>query len=320
MNYNSNHPHQLLKMNYYSKHHHQLAHNKLLYQIHGKIQFAKDTLLTNVHNPHGINGNRLVNGERCKDNHPRRCYSFCNFGTKQRIGCQKGNSCPKFHPKLCRNSLRSSACYNDNCKFVHLKSTKRERNESETPDHRHQSHPREHQPRERLLVGLPRSRPTAPAQYHQNQTRFDSSLSQQLRTEVPPTQYQNNSSDISFLVRMIQDTKSDFQKDLTQLKESVYQQNIRWNPLPPPTAPPLPHHLAQTNNPQELRIPHLPPQQRQTMPLWSQNIPQFFSYSSIYPAASSPCRWKIPFISENLLNKDGSNFLIMAITESWLKK
>ena len=54
--------------------------------------------------PHGMNGNKLV-----------------NFGTKQRIGCQKGNSCPKFHPKLCRNSLRSSACYNDNCKFVHLK-------------------------------------------------------------------------------------------------------------------------------------------------------------------------------------------------------
>ena len=99
---------------------------------------------------------------------------------------------------------------------------------------------------------LPRSRPTTPAQYHQHQTRFDSSMSQQLRTEVPPTQYQNNRSDISFLVRMIQDMKSDFQKHLTQLKGSVYQQNIRWNPPPPPTAPPLPHHLAQTNNPQEL--------------------------------------------------------------------
>ena len=224
-----------------------------------------------------MNGNRLVNGERCKDNHPRRCYSFCNFGTKQIIGCQKGNSCPEFHPKLCRNSLRSSACYNDNCKFVHLKSTKRERNESETPDHRHQSHQREHQP----LKGrenLRRSRPTAPAQQHQHQTRFDSSMSQQLRTEVPPTQYQNNSSDMYFLVRMIQDMNSDFQKDLTQLKESVYQQNIRWNPPPdPPTAPPLTHHLAQTNNYLELQIPYIPPQQGQTMPLWSRNIPQFFS-------------------------------------------
>ena len=135
--------------------------------------------------------------------------------------------------------------------------------------------PREHQ----LLNGrenLPRSRLTTSAQYHQHQTRFDSFMLQQLRTEVPPTQYQNNSSDIYFLVRMIQDMNSDFQKDLTQLKESGYQQNIRWNPPPPPTAPPLTHHLAQSNKPQELQIPHLPPQKGQTMPFWSQNIPQFF--------------------------------------------
>ena len=54
-------------------------------------------------------------------------------------------------------------------------------------------------------------------------------------------------------MRMIQDMKSDFQKDFAQLKESVCQQNIRWNPPHPPTVPPLPHHWHHWLKPTTLR-------------------------------------------------------------------
>ena len=223
--------------------------------------------------PHGMNGNKVINGEQCKDHHPRRCYPYCKFGTKRRIGCQKGNTCPKFHPKLCNNSLRTATCYNDKCKFVHLKSTKRERDEDEPPAQRRNN--RENQ----SLNGRgnhQRSRPTTPAYHPLHRSRLNSTASQQPRPDIPSSGYQNNSSEVSFLVRMIQDMKNDFQKDLTTLRETICQQNIRWNPSLPPTAPSHPLHPTQgQSNPQELQMPFFQPQQGQTIPLWSQNIPQF---------------------------------------------
>ena len=44
----------------------------------------------------------------------------------------------------------------------------------------------------------------------------------------------------------------------------------------------------------------------------------FLNAQSISPHAKSPCKWKIPYISENLLTT-GSNIPILGITETWLK-
>ena len=40
---------------------------------------------------------------------------------------------------------------------------------------------------------------------------------------------------------------------------------------------------------------------------------------SISPHAKSTCKWKIPFISDNILNNGKSNIPILGITETWLK-
>ena len=226
--------------------------------------------------PHGINGNKVINGESCKDYHPRRCYRYCKFGTKRRIGCQNGDSCSKLHPKLCKYSVRSSACYNENCKFVHLKGTKRNRDQDGHPENQPQSQyrdVRDIQPQQGIAN---RRMPTTPAHRPVQRTRFNSTTSERI-PEVPSQGFNNTSSEVSFLVRMIQDMKSDFQKDISQLRDTIQHQTIHWNPPAFPTAPPHPQCPAQVINPQELQTPYLPPQQGHTIPLWSQNIPQFFS-------------------------------------------
>ena len=73
--------------------------------------------------PHGLRGNKLVNGQKCPHQHPRSCNKFCAFGSRGPRGCNRGASCQYFHPMLCRLSLRSRECTNEKCTFVHLKGT-----------------------------------------------------------------------------------------------------------------------------------------------------------------------------------------------------
>ena len=42
-----------------------------------------------------------------------------------RAGCRFGDECHYLHPKLCNNSVSMKTCYNESCKLVHLKFTKR---------------------------------------------------------------------------------------------------------------------------------------------------------------------------------------------------
>lgn len=77
---------------------------------------------------HGLKGNKAVNGEVCKFNHPKRCFKFCGFGNKGVKGCKKGDECSYFHPTLCKHSVQKRCCTNDSCTFVHLKGTSRKAN------------------------------------------------------------------------------------------------------------------------------------------------------------------------------------------------
>ena len=72
---------------------------------------------------HGISG-KGIPGEQCKFSHPRRCAKFTKHGTLQG-GCKKGKLCKDFHPPMCRDSMKSKLCTNMQCKFTHLKGTKR---------------------------------------------------------------------------------------------------------------------------------------------------------------------------------------------------
>ena len=74
--------------------------------------------------PHGLRGNKLVNGKTCDFEHPKRCFKFCSFGTTKN-GCKSGANCAYYHPTLCKHSLNRRVCTNKECTFVHLKGTKR---------------------------------------------------------------------------------------------------------------------------------------------------------------------------------------------------
>lgn len=73
---------------------------------------------------HGIKGND------CNYTHPQFCKKLMQHGTRQPNGCNKGKSCQYFHPAMCIESLRKSQCFNEHCKFYHVKGTARNRNAS----------------------------------------------------------------------------------------------------------------------------------------------------------------------------------------------
>ena len=73
--------------------------------------------------PHGKSGNRMINGQRCNFQHPRKCIKYCRFGSDKYQGCI--GTCEFFHPILCRNSVRYRQCYSYNCTFAHLAGTER---------------------------------------------------------------------------------------------------------------------------------------------------------------------------------------------------
>ena len=75
--------------------------------------------------PHGISGKSLVGGNICKYEHPKRCKSYCKFGPRHRFGCSKGTECSLLHPALCKSSVNTRTCYTLDCKFTHLKGTRR---------------------------------------------------------------------------------------------------------------------------------------------------------------------------------------------------
>ena len=80
--------------------------------------------------PHGMRGNKLVNGKKCSFNHPRSCKKYCSYGSRGKDGCKMGNNCPYFHPVLCRFSLTRKLCIKEGCSFVHLKGTARKYSDS----------------------------------------------------------------------------------------------------------------------------------------------------------------------------------------------
>ena len=74
--------------------------------------------------PHGIRGNKTVNGSKCPDSHPPRCNKYTRFGTGKK-GCKKGKNCQYFHPILCKFSVNEQRCSKELCTFPHLVGTKR---------------------------------------------------------------------------------------------------------------------------------------------------------------------------------------------------
>ena len=75
--------------------------------------------------PHGLRGNKLLEGEKCKFEYPRACRKYSSFGSRGRNGCRLDSNCRYYHPILCRYSVSERLCLNEKCTFVHLKGTRR---------------------------------------------------------------------------------------------------------------------------------------------------------------------------------------------------
>ena len=72
--------------------------------------------------PHGKNGKKLVEGNKCNYAHPRKCRQYCNAGLDKKHGCRFGKKCKFLHPILCpSSSKRDGVCMGESCKLVHLK-------------------------------------------------------------------------------------------------------------------------------------------------------------------------------------------------------
>ena len=123
--------------------------------------------------PHGRTGKKLINGVACSKAHPPRCFRYCKYGAHgagSPMGCKNGDKCKYMHPKLCRDSVNKRVCLNSDCKFFHLKFTRR-KGTQQSNDEQSSNRSRNQQPNRR--------------------TRFDSTASskEKGRSQTPSKKY-----------------------------------------------------------------------------------------------------------------------------------
>ena len=75
--------------------------------------------------PYGLTRKRLINEAPCNKAHPPRCLKYCRLAKDNKLGCTKGKECKYYHPTLCRHSVKRRVCLVVDCKFTHLKGTKK---------------------------------------------------------------------------------------------------------------------------------------------------------------------------------------------------
>ena len=166
--------------------------------------------------PHGLRGQRKVNGQVCSFDHPKKCFKFCGFGTGSK-GCKKGDNCQYFHPTLCKFSVSKRACFNPDCTFVHLKGTNRSRQRNTQRDDN----------RDRARSdGANRTRRRTNSQSHQNYRE---------ENQVRPAADTPNQSFLE-LKELVEQMKTAFFSEISSIKASI--------------APPILHHYPPMMNQQ----------------------------------------------------------------------
>lgn len=66
-----------------------------------------------------------LKGKDCNFTHPKVCMKYTQHGSRQPRGCNLGKACNDYHPKMCISSLRKGECFSQDCRFSHVKGTKR---------------------------------------------------------------------------------------------------------------------------------------------------------------------------------------------------
>ena len=194
--------------------------------------------------PHGLRGNKLVDGHKCPKSHPKRCIKFCKNGKNGRYGCSKGENCKYYHPVLCKFSLRNRICTNKECTFVHLKGTKREQ---PLPD----------QEPSRAINNASRQmpRPTEP-NVAQHSTNHDLGINS------------NHFLELKSVVELMSKNLQQQQQDLASLRSNILQvQQFHIPHLPPMNQTPQPF----MSNPLQPQNPAYPQMIQPTMPFIHQS-------------------------------------------------
>ena len=177
--------------------------------------------------------------EECKFRHPPRCRSWLEKGK-----CSYNRKCKYHHPPLCHNSVRERQCFNQECKFFHLKQTRRFKMEEEQPKSSlnlgnfETQFPRLSQKNEdqQATVHLNnqfnnnRSNHNITQPYASAVDRTQQNLNSQSNPLVPtsnsqvPIQPKVTKEDMSFLVLMIREIlKEDIDKQMDEMKRKIAQ-------------------------------------------------------------------------------------------------
>ena len=137
---------------------------------------------------HGINGNKMVEGQKCKFSHPKRCIKYCKFGSSSHLGCNFGSSCRWFHPILCKYSVMYGNCSNQNCTYVHLTNTQRQNHrQSYPPRQQNQTSRTKTDTRSNYYYASEKQPQSSQGQYH-----YQSYKGSNRKENHYPTHYQNN--------------------------------------------------------------------------------------------------------------------------------
>ena len=190
--------------------------------------------------PHGASGKVKVDGESCPNPHPRKCLKFCRYGNKRGRGCQKGRSCSQYHPILCKFSVRNGECKKRECTFTHMRHTKRppvhrdieDRHNQDQDGRRHNEESRPSfnyndrdfpplQPRRRRESNVS----AASSQSDWFRTPFPATGSRLPKMAPPPVSNRattnNGKLGVDFLVKLIENMKSSFEKEISEIRERL---------------------------------------------------------------------------------------------------
>lgn len=67
----------------------------------------------------------VTTDQKCRFWHPEKCSKYTQFGPSEPNGCKSEDTCDKYHPILCEDSLTKKLCLDDKCRAIHIKGTKR---------------------------------------------------------------------------------------------------------------------------------------------------------------------------------------------------
>ena len=182
--------------------------------------------------PHGITGKKEINHRTCDEHHPKRCFRFVKEGPTSKRGCNKGKKCEYFHPTLCKYSVKNRRCTNKECSFVHIRGTKRWPKNEDRPRRTDESHDIDHHNRPYGRRTAPRSRSNSVSEDTTRQSSRNRALnlnSTQISWKDPCNREKNDNN--PNVVKLIQDLRGDFQRELEQMRSQIY---FLKQPAPPP--------------------------------------------------------------------------------------